>query len=831
MRVSLNQIKRYVDFELPSTEALIASINQQLGGVEGSFELGDRYDGAVIVRVDSCEKHPNADKLNICQVDDGSGELTQVVCGAPNVHAGMLAVWLKSGSTVPSTANDKEPFVLGARELRGVISNGMLASPKELGLGDSHEGILELSETEQTVSGEPIAVGQPFAAAFGLNDTIIEIENKMFTHRPDLFGQLGVAREIAGILGQTFTSPDWYATGSVDTLPLASDTLPLAVFNDAGENAPRFMAVTLKGVEIKPSPMWLQCALYAMGGKPINNIVDVTNYIMLLSAQPTHAYDYDKIRGATIGARMASDGESVVLLNGKSYKLDAGDVVIADGEGPIGLAGIMGGANSEVSDSTTNLVIEVANFNMYTLRRSSMRHGVFTDALTRFNKGQSPYQNAVILRQLVQLVQDVAGGSVASETFDVGNAFDRAYDGKSHLEVGTVTTAFINERLGTSLTADEIAALLKSVEFDIDRDNGSIDYRAPFWRTDIVEAEDIVEEVGRLYGFDKLPRILPPRSAKPAAKNARRQLKQALREGLSRAGVNEVLTYSFVNEKLLTKSGQNPKHAYKIANALSPDLQYYRLSLTPSLLDKVNMNYRAGYESFGLFELGKSHFVGEMDETEPTVPNEDEHLAFVIAGNDTKNGAAFFAAKRYFEQTVTLGDDVQLVKLAAFNADDEWGAQLVAPYDKDRSLAVVKDSQLYGVIGEFTVSVQKSFKLPKHSAGFEVYLDAITAPDVTYQPLSKFPRVTQDISLKLATDVPYGDVEALVIQKLEGYEDFSIALQPVTIYQSDDDQAHKTITLRIKVVSYERTLKDTEVAAILDEIAAAAKTVFGAEKA
>lgn len=828
MRVSLNHIKRFIDFELPAAESLVATINQQLGGVEETFDLGAVYEGAVIVRVESCEKHPNADKLNICQVDDGSGELTQVVCGAPNVHAGMFAVWLKPGSTVPSTAHDKEPFVLGARELRGVMSNGMMASPKELALGDSHDGILEISADEMTVSGDAISAGLPFGQAFGLNDSIIEIENKMFTHRPDLFGQLGVAREIAGILGQAFSSPKWYTTPSVDTLAVASDTLPLVVFNQAGENVPRFMTMVIKDVQIKPSPLWLQCALVSMGGKPINNVVDLTNYIMLLTAQPTHAYDYDKIRGHTIGARMAKTGESVGLLNGKTYQLDSSDIVIADEIGPIGLAGIMGGGDSEVSSSTTNLVIEVANFDMYTLRRSSMRHGVFTDALTRFNKGQSPYQNPAVLGQLVTLIQETAGGSVASEVFDMGDSFDRGYDGKLYGETGVITMSFINERLGTDLSAAEIAGLLTNVEFDTDIDGDSIDYRAPFWRTDIIEAEDIVEEVGRLYGFDKLPRILPPRSAKPASKNPRRQLKQQLRGALSRLGANEVLTYSFVNEKLLTKSGQNHEHAYRISNALSPDLQYYRVSLTPSLLDKVNMNYRAGYESFGLFELGKAHFMGEMDEAEPTVPNEDEHLAFVIAGGDTKNGAAFFAAKRYFEQTVTLAEDVRLIKLAEFTADDVWGAQLAAPYDKDRSLAVVKDNQLWGVIGEFTASVQKSFKLPKCSAGFEIHLDAIAAHSSTYRPLSKFPATTRDISLKASGDITYEHLHAAVQEVLDTLDDtFTTEITPLSIYRADGS-TDKTTTFRISFVNHERTLTDDDVSAVVSDITAACQDAFSA---
>ena len=812
MRVSLNTIKQYTAIDL-SIDDLVTKINQQLGGVSDVTDIGATYQGAVIVRVESCEKHSNADKLNVCMVNDGSGELTQVVCGAPNVKAGMLAVWLKPGSIVPSTAGDKEPFVLGARELRGVMSNGMMASPKELGLGDSHDGILEIHESENVVPG------MDFAVAFGLDDMAIEIENKMFTHRPDLFGQLGVAREIAGIQGIPFKSPDWYSNASVDTLPVGHETLPLVAFNTAGENTPRFTAIAMTGVTVRPSPTWLQAALVSMGGKPINNVVDLTNYMMLLTAQPTHAYDYAKIRGAKIGSRMAETGESVTLLNGKSYTLENSDIVIADAEGPIGLAGIMGGSNSEVSEDTTSIVIEVANFDMYTLRKSSMRHGVFTDALTRFNKGQSPYQNLKVLRKLVSYMQEIAGGAVASEIYDVGDVHDHEHDNNPRFETGTVTAEFINERLGTELRSQEIAALLANVEFDVNVTDAGIDYRAPFWRTDIIEAEDIVEEIGRLYGFDKLPRRLPKRSTKPAARNERRELKSKIRGILSRAGANEVLTYSFVHEKLLVKSGQSLEHAFKLSNALSPDLQYYRLSLTPSLLDKVSMNYRAGYDLFGLFEIGKTHFKGEMAVDDPDVPNEDEMLSFVLAG-DKDRDSAYYGAKRFFEQVVDI-TKCEMVPMDTLQLDDEWGSQLCAPYEKERSVVIVKDNQIWGVLGEFRTEVKKSFKLPSYAAGFEIHLEAFVLPTKLYKPLSRFPGTSKDISIKVSQDVTYAAVLESVKEVVNQLSDeFYHVVTPVSIYQAEGS-SDKTISLRIRLGSSERTMNDVEANAIVDKIVAA----------
>lgn len=821
MRVSLNQIRQYINFDLPPTDELVEKINRQLGGVEAVHDLSGRFDGAVIVKVAECQKHPNADKLNICMVDDGGGGLTQVVCGAPNVRAGMFAVWLKPGATVPSTADDDEPFTLGARELRGVMSNGMLASPKELSLSDSHEGILEIDPDEWKPSEIDVVPGVAFAEIYGLDDTLIDIENKMFTHRPDLFGQLGVAREIAGIYGRAFTSPEWYDLSRIDLQASTSaDAGDVSIFNDAGDNVPRFMTQVIRDVTIKPSPVWLQAELLRLGGKSINNIVDATNYIMLLTAQPTHAYDLDKIRGATIGARMAREGETIRLLNGKTYELDPSDIIIADKEGPIGLAGIMGGGDSEVSDTTTNLVLEVANFDMYAVRKSSMRHGVFTDALTRFNKGQSPYQNPVVLAKLSQLIVELGGGIPNSEVFDVGDGYDRGYANRQHGETGTITSEFINQRLGLSLSDQEVARLLLNVEFDVQTDDNGIDYRTPFWRTDIEQAEDIVEEVGRLYGFDKLPRDLPLRSITPAAENQRLVRLRAVRKNLSTAGANELLTYSFVHEKLLERAGQDSARAYKLSNALSPDLQYYRLSLTPSLLDKVHANIKAGHGAFALFEANKVHYKGEMDTEEPTVPNEDEHVALVIAYDQKlrPDGAPYYYARRYLEEVIDL-DKHSLMPASQFDfATDERACQLTAPYDYERSALILKDGQVRGVIGEFSPAVKKKFKLPDFAAGFELNTDLFETTETTYQPLSRFPSVTQDVSIRMDRQVTYQALLAVVRQALDVYSStLTLAIEPLGIYEPEDASS-RTTTLRLRVTSYEKTLSDSDVRTIVESL-------------
>jgi phenylalanyl-tRNA synthetase beta chain len=851
MKVSLSHIRYYKDRYKWSDEPapngiddLVQKIGAQLAAVEEVTDFGKRFEGVVIVKVVSCEDHPNADKLHVCKVDDG-GEVqnverdekgqVQVVCGAPNVHAGMLAAWLPPGSTVPSTI-DGEPFVLSAREIRGVVSNGMMASPKELGIGDSHEGILDIEEDEQ------IKPGVDFATAFGLSDdAIIDMENKMFTHRPDCFGMMGIAREIAGIQHQQFTSPDWYRHDLVVDTP--DGPLQVEVKNELPELVPRFVVVPMSDIVVKPSPAWLQISLSRIGIRPINNIVDLTNYYMILTGQPLHAYDYDKVKErsdggkATIVIRHPIKDEKITLLNGKEIEPRSEAIMIATDKELIGIGGVMGGGDTEVDENTKNIILESANFDMYSIRRTSMAQGLFTDAVTRFNKGQSPLQNVIVISRIIADIERLAGGKVAGKLVDDNHLPDDVRQrGSIHPPV-TVTTKFINDRLGWNLSADDMTKLLTNVEFKVQTNGDELTVTAPFWRTDIEIPEDVVEEIGRLNGYDKLPLDLPKRDLTPAPRNPQLELKNQIRQVLSAAGANEVLTYSFVHGDLFKKTGQNVEHAFQLSNALSPDLQYYRTGLTPSLLDKVHMNIKAGFDSFVIFELGKVHYKGEMDANDPNVPNEDNHIALVAAFDDRHqpSGAPYYQARKYLEQIVDLST-VNLVPLADFDlTKDEWGKQLTAPYEPGRSAVIVRDDQIWGVVGEFRSQVRRALKLPDYTAGFEVHLDiARTAGQSrsVYTQLSRFPSVDQDICLKVSADMPYAQLYAFVQDHLQQArpDQTHHTLTPVDIYQRPDDQAHKQITLRLSIASFDRTLTDQEVNKLLDQVATTAKEKFQAER-
>lgn len=834
MKISLNWIKEFTNIKL-SPDELVAKIGAQLGEVDEVINLGERYEGIVVAKVVSCEKHPNADKLNVCMIDDGkavkgvkrnSKGLVQVVCGAPNVRKGLTVAWIPPGAIVPSSF-DGEQFKLEARELRGVTSNGMLASGKELAINEDHDGIL--------IIDKPCSPGDAFADVYKLDDYIIDIENKMFTHRPDCFGQLGVAREIAGIQGIKFTSPDWYLD-LLDKLTVNADTkLKLTVENKLPELVPRFTAVPMSGIKVAKSPVMIQSFLSRVGIKPINNVVDITNFVMSLTAQPMHAYDYDKlarldnVESATIIVRKPKKGETISLLNGKTIEPRPDGIMIASAKKLIGVGGIMGGTETEVDFNTKNIVLECATFDMYSVRRTSMANGLFTDAVTRFNKGQSPRAQDKVLAYGVAWVEKLAGGKVAGKVHDIQNDV-------SKLQPIKVTSQFINERLGSKLTNAQIKKLLGNVEFLVEQKADTLLVTAPYWRTDIEIAEDIVEEVGRLYGYDNLPITLPKRSIDPPAVNHLLATKGKIRSILSSAGANEVLTYSFVHGKLFEAVGQDEALAYKLSNALSPDLQYYRLSLLPSLLEKVHPNIKAGHSEFALYEINKTHDKSNVHED--GLPIEEERVALVFAANkkaaSAYSGSPYYQARAYVDNLMThLGVHiVDFEPAVSHTPKTDTVKQCLKPFEKTRTAYIKsKEGVVLGIVGEIRPSVKSNLKLPEFTAGFELDIQLVKAhiSAQSYMQLSKFPQTQQDITLEVDNAVSFSQLEDVVQKSLEtlhGEHGYQTSIEPQDIFTPSKDK--KRITLRITFTHPERTLVTEEVTRALDVLTQSAKKRYKA---
>lgn len=817
MIVSVNWLKKFVKINLP-IEELAKQIGSKLVEVEGVTDLGQKYRDVLIVKVVKCDKHADSDHLSVAYIDDGgvTGDawrgddgLIQVVCGAPNIRAGLTVAWLPPESIVPETADDAEPFQLSVRKLRGVLSHGMIASPRELDLWDEHEGILEITDD--------FPAGARFAQSYELDDYLLEIENKSLTHRPDCFGMVGFAREVAGILGQKFTSPQWFNY----QLKFKAQTSEIAVAIDDSKLSTKFQASLVANVREATGLSFLQKTYLArVGVRPIEPVVDISNWVMLEMGQPTHAYDYDKLLKITkeqgldqicLTVRAGHQGENLTLLDGKRVELSPDDTVIAVGEHAVALAGVMGGFDTKIDKSTERIVLESASFNLYKMRSAQMRHGIFSEALTRFTKGQPSAITDIALGRNLALL---TGIDDAHKLFAVATAEMKT---NSRTEIA-LNYQLINNYLGTNFNANILKTILENVELEVKIKGDDLVVQVPWWRTDVTRRVEVIEEIGRLNGYDNLELTLPRRAISANLISSFDNLRQSLRQILASGGLNEVLTYNFVPEKLITKAGQNPDNSYRLVNSISPELERYRQAILPNLLDKVYPNIRAGFEQFGLFELGKIHWKSHGLEDDGT-PFEMNSLALVLADKKS-NQTGFYLAKKYAE---LIADKLHVCFDYRPLKSDLPTATVFEP---KRSAEIWLNGQLIGFVGEFKKAIRTNFKLPKLVAGLEIDLQALaeqqTTAQIQFKPIKTLPSVSRDLCLEVAREVNYQTIIEILTQATEKFKAIEFELAPVDFYQKDDDL--KRITVRLTLTPSDKTLVSKQVDAIVDQLTKALAT-------
>ena len=795
MLISLNWLKKFVDIRVTDAE-LVRLIGARLVEVEGVIDETHKYDNIYIVRVESAEKIPdthltrcmvNVGDVRMSKVEKDEKNLVQVMCGAPNVREGMLAAWIAPGAVVPASVHEDAPFVIGKRKMLGKYdSYGMLAAMDELDLGDDHEGIIEINPEE----AKP---GDLLADVYELNDSILEIENKSLTHRPDCFGMIGFAREVAGVLGRKFGSdfsrdgslapvvtglaPSFSVVTSESPRKAHSELSPTINISD-NTICPRCTLVVLeKHGEIKKKYLtWMDTVLAKSGMRPIDPIVDATNYLMLLTGQPLHAYDYDKF--VKVGKsdkpkmiiRLAKKGEKLVLLDDKEIELNENDIVITSNDVPVGLAGAMGGKSTMVDESTRNILLEVATFSLYNMRKTQMAHGVFTEAITRYTKGQPPYQTLAVASQCAEMLK---------EGFKVTAVVDE-YPKPEKQNVVKITTNEINGLLGTNYSTELIVKTLTNVEFVVEAKDDNLAVTAPEWRTDIAIKEDIIEEVGRLLGYDNIKPVLPPHYT--AEKNKMFELKHTIRNTMVRFGASEALTYSFVSGRLLEKAGQDTKNSYRIVNSISPELQYVRQSIVPSLLDKAYMNEKLPVDEFAIYEMNMV-YRKEWGMTDEQVPVEKASIGMVVAERKN-NETAFYKAKKYAAKLLEeLNISAEFVPMKSKEAE-------CRPFEKKRSAEIVVDGKYIGVVGEFKNSVRNEFKLAPYLAGFEMNLGELLEKSGAKKKLEFSNKKHEDLTV--TTDKTYAEALKEVKKKYPEAE-----IRPGTIYQAEG-QKTRNITFHIE---------------------------------
>ncbi len=729
MKISLNWIKEFVDLPADlSITQLASDLTMRTVEVEGYEDLGASLDNIVVARVEVIQPHPQADRLRVAKVDCGEAELSQVVCGGSNLYEGQLVVLAKPGSFV-KWHGEGEPVEIKASKLRGVDSAGMICASAEIGM----EELFPAKEEAEIVDlqGYDAYPGQPISALLGRNDIIIEVDNKSITNRPDLWGQYGIARELAAI----YDLP-------LKPLPVFQEILPSGI-NVEIENADRcarYAALSIEGIQNEQSPVWMRERLASLDVRPVNLMVDITNYVMLCVGEPTHAFDATHVDGGIV-VRQAKQGEKLTLLNDEVLELRESDLLIADKTKALALAGVMGGKLDSVLDDTRDVILEVANFDAIGTRRTATHFGLRTESSSRFEKALDTQRVDQALGLTVALLKELMPEARLTGFTDL--VLKPTAAGSVEVE-----KQYLEKRLGTELKVEEVKALLGRLGFDVTYKEGVFSCLVPSWRAtgDVSLPADILEEIARIRGYESFAFTPPVVALGKALNQPQIQMTQHIAQLLSqRLGMQEVFTYPWVEERYLEAAGIEKESLLKLATPPSPEQAHLRPSLVPGLIEAVQLNQHH-FESFKIFEQGVVFF---------DLHNQAQHLAFALAGED--------AEKLLFEAKGALQAIPRLAMSEAFDFVQEE-----APSWAEHGLWLnVKNKQ--GVFGGLGVLSSKA----KRAAGIkrlavvmaEINLDALHAlpsRDNAFKSLPVYPLVAKDLSVILEDKVSWAQVEKLV---------------------------------------------------------------------
>ncbi|MEY9970246.1 phenylalanyl-tRNA synthetase beta chain [Lysinibacillus sp. RC46] len=803
MLVSLEWLKDYVNTQDLATEELAEKITRSGIEVDAVIDRANGMDKVVVGYIVSKEKHPEADKLNICQVDVGEAEPQQIICGAPNVDAGQKVIVARPGAHLPGGIKIKKA------KLRGHESNGMICSLQELGIEGKlvpkaySEGIYVLPEDAE--------VGSDALAILGLRDTVLELG--LTPNRSDALSMLGVAYEVGAILSEEVKYPEIaYSTSSEK----AEDLFKLRV-EDLQAN-PMYVAKVVKNVKIAESPMWLQNRLMAAGVRPHNNVVDVTNYILMEYGQPLHAFDYDSLATGEIVVRKATEGEKITTLDDQERTLKATDLVITNGKEPVAIAGVMGGANSEVNDSTTTVVIESAYFDGLTVRQTSRHLGLRSDASARFEKGVDPNRVLPAAERAAALLAELAGGEVLEGTCIVDEL------DKSPARV-VVSPDFINERLGMKISLEEMLTILERLKFGVEAANGLLIVDAPTRRQDIKIEEDIVEEIARLYGYDEIPMTLPEGANQVGRLTPYQANRRVVRNYMEGAGLYQAVTYSLTSDALSQRFALKAEPVTRLLMPMSEDRSTLRQSLIPHLIEAAAYNVARKADNVALYEIG-SVFLGQSEEG---LPYEEEHVAAVVTGKwldhawqGEKKAVDFFVLKGIVEGVIGklgLEDRISFVKAE------------VDGLHPGRTASILLDGEQVGIIGGLHPAEQKTWGV-KDTYVMEMNLvtllnaNAKEAP-LGYTPVPRFPAMSRDIALIMDRTTTAGEVIAAIrsanVKLLKDVRVFDV-------YEGEKMEAgKKSVAFSLTYFDPERTLTDEEVVAAHNKVLKAIATIEGTE--
>jgi len=804
MRVSLKWIREYVDITVPPQD--LAEMLTMAGlAVEGIDRPGEGIEKVYTGKILSTDPHPNADKLSVCQVTLGSGDSLQIVTGATNVRPGHVVPVAVEGARLAGG------LVIKKAKLRGVESRGMLCSGQELGLDTS---IMPPEQAHGIMLLDPdLPLGIDVKEAIGLDDIIFDLD--LTPNRGDCMSMVGVAREVAALLGQKLRMPD---TSLEETGPGVEGMVRVDI-NDP-DLCGRYVAKLFRNIKIGPSPLWMQERLRAAGVRPISNIVDITNYVMMELGQPLHAFDYDTLRNGHIIVRRALQGEVLVSLDGNERKLTEEMLVIADPGGPVAVAGVMGGLATEVTGKTTTVLLESAYFNPISIRRTSRSLGLRSESSSRFEKGIDITGCLRAAERAARLLLDMGAGEVAPGAVD-------NYPGKAPARTVILRPERVEYVLGVAVPPAEVSRILEGLEFQVKDGGGELLVTVPGHRVDVSLEEDLIEDVARIYGYNRIPYTLPYGPSTRGARTPRQALEAAVRDCLAALGLNEVVTYSFTSPSFLEKARvpqDSPlRDVIRLQNPLSEDQSVMRTLLLPGLLEVLARNASRRVTDLAIFELGKVFLPSRAGQ----LPLEKPVLAAAAMGSAPSgwNRPGLTYDFYYFKGILeTLFDRVSLT---GYTMERETDDGLFHP---GKAARIIAGDTVIGVVGELHPDILENYELPGPAVAMSVDFEAMAefcGQPRRYRPLPRFPGIERDLAVVVRQDIAARDI-VRVIRKFGGRY-----LQEVRLFDvyrgKQVKEGCQSMAFSLCFRADDRTLTDQEASGPVAAVAEALAREFGAE--
>ncbi len=817
MNISYNWLKEYIDFRLSPEELAdaLTSIGLEVGTVEEVESIRGGLRGIVIGKVLTCVEHPNSDHLHITTVDLGNGELTQIVCGAPNVAAGQTVVVATVGTTLYDGDNE---FSIKKSKIRGVESFGMICAEDEIGIGTSHDGIIVLNEE--------VKPGTPAAEYYNLkSDWLIEVD--LTPNRVDAASHYGVARDLSAWLA-CHAEPSQLRRPSVEAFATDRPDGAVAVEVDDYEACPRYSGVTIRNIKVGESPEWLKNYLSAIGQRPINNIVDITNFILLGMGQPLHCFDVDKIDGGKIVVRKCKQDTPFTTLDGVERKLDERDLMICNADKPMCIAGVFGGLDSGVTESTTSIFLESAYFNPTSIRKTARRHGLSTDASFRYERGTDPNITMYCLKLAALMVKELAGGEICGEPVDIYPKEIKPYP-------VTLRYDYLNALVGKDIPSEKVDSIVKSLEMEIvNHSDNSIDLLVPTYRVDVQRPCDVVEDVLRIYGYNNVDfsRNLRASLSFKTITDSSNELRELISNQLTATGFNEILNNSLTAESYYEGLTDEHHAPVKLLNPLSNDLNVMRMSLLFGGLEVIEHNVNRRDADLMLYEFGKIYnrdLSIESTAENPIAPyTETERLGLWLTGNIRSGNWARPEEKATFFDMKAIVANI-FARLGINDKEIELKPVKSPFYSNAVEIATRSGKQL-GTLGIVAKAMLKRCDVKQEVIYADLDWTALVKlavkKNVTYAPLPKTHPVKRDLALLLDEAVTMAQVEKIVRDSekklLRGVELFDV-------YQGKNlEPGKKSYAISITLQDDEKTLQDKQIEAVMGKITANLQKQLGA---